>query len=425
MIIEFTVGNFLSFKEKKTFSMEATAITEHEGNVFEAAGHKLLKGAVVYGANASGKSNLVKALDTFERTILNSKKLNSTDPIQVTPYLLNTETRDQPCFFELVFLYEGTYFRYGFEVTQKEVVREWFFEKPKGSEKAIFLRDGDIIEFSKKVKAIGLPKIQVNSNALFLPFLDSFGLFEAKSVFAYLSSRFEASPNVRNYYRAQTLIAASSVPSRELLLSIFQALNLGFDSWKLDSDPNEVFQKLNEVLEKGLKDMANRQHQLRILTLHKVYDEHGKGVDYVEFNLDFDESTGTRKMFDLLGIAVITLVQGGLFAMDEMDANLHPLLTQRIIELFHSPVTNPKNAQLLLTTHDTNLLSYCKYRRDQIWFTEKDHQGATDLYSLAEFKLDDGAKPRSDANYEKQYLQGRYGAIPFIGSVESLVSKSA
>ena len=137
-------------------------------------------------------------------------------------------------------------------------------------------------------------------------------------------------------------------------------------------------------------------------------------VGTINFSFEDRESSGTNKLFDLSGPIFETLYSGSVLVIDELDAKMHPLISQYIIELFNNPETNPKNAQLIFTTHDTHLLSQKILRRDQIWFTEKDSKEQTDLYSLIDIVLPDGTKPRNDANYEKNYIAGRYGAIPYI-----------
>ena len=149
-------------------------------------------------------------------------------------------------------------------------------------------------------------------------------------------------------------------------------------------------------------------------SIHNVYSDKGKIVGTINFSFEDRESSGTNKLFDLSGPIFETLFSGAVLVIDELDAKMHPLISQYIIELFNNPETNPKNAQLIFTTHDTHLLSQKILRRDQIWFTEKDSKEQTDLYSLIDIVLPDGTKPRNDANYEKNYITGRYGAIPYI-----------
>ena len=148
--------------------------------------------------------------------------------------------------------------------------------------------------------------------------------------------------------------------------------------------------------------------------MHNIYSDKSKVVGSVNFSFEERESSGTNKLFDLSAPIFDTLYTGATLVIDELDTKMHPLISQYIIELFNNHETNPKNAQLIFTTHDTHLLSQKILRRDQIWFTEKDSQEQTDLYSLMDIVLPDGTKPRNDANYERNYIAGRYGAIPYI-----------
>ncbi|MEP6929332.1 MAG: AAA family ATPase, partial [Flavobacterium sp.] len=158
----------------------------------------------------------------------------------------------------------------------------------------------------------------------------------------------------------------------------------------------------------------------RLRTLHNVYDNKGNVVSNYEFKLSDQESSGTNKIFDLSGFVLLTLQLGLVLIIDELDSKLHPILTQEIIKLFNNPETNPKNAQLIFTTHDTNLLGANLFRRDQIWFTEKDDFEATDMYSLLEFKDEDGKTIRKDRSFEADYIRGRYGAIPYISNLQEI-----
>ena len=154
--------------------------------------------------------------------------------------------------------------------------------------------------------------------------------------------------------------------------------------------------------------------EIKAYTIHNLYNEQGEIIGETRFSMKEHESSGTNKLFDLAALVISQLAFGDSLVVDELDSKLHPLLTQHIIKLFNNPETNPKGAQLIFATHDTNLLNVKTFRRDQIWFTEKDHSEATDLYSLAEFREPEGNKIRKDRSFEKDYINGRYGAIPYI-----------
>lgn len=400
-LIEFTVGNFLSFKDKKTFSMEASNIRELPGNILTTGNYKLLKSAAIYGANSSGKSNLIKALQFMQRTILSSSKLNSTDKLNVSPFMLAKETPTLPSYFEILFLSEGDYYRYGFELDNETIHTEWLYTVPRGSKKEqpLFLREGENIGVSEIfTEAKGLEE-RTRNNGLFLSVCDQFNVKQAHDII-YSINHINILSGV-DHASLKGLTEAFMDFETILTKNFFQNLQLGFTDINLVPD------------EESRKDKAK--------TTHNIYDSSGRIAGEHSFILTRNESAGTNKIFDMAGYILSTLLNGHPLIVDELDAKLHPLLTKKIIEMFHSPEINKGGAQLIFATHDTNLLGCDCFRRDQIWFTEKDEKEQTDLYSLVEFRDPDGSKVRNDRNYEKDYIQGRYGAIPFIGDFSNLM----
>ena len=183
----------------------------------------------------------------------------------------------------------------------------------------------------------------------------------------------------------------------------FEMLQLGFEDISVKA----------EEADKDSFTVANLK-RIKIESVHRLYDQNGEVCGHINNAFDDFESSGTRKLFDMSGLIFASLEAGIVLVIDELDAKMHPLISQEIVALFNNPKTNPKNAQLIFTTHDTHLLSSKMLRRDQIWFTEKNDVEQTDLYCLTDIVLPDGSKPRNDANYEKNYIAGRYGAIPYI-----------
>lgn len=400
-LIEFTVGNFLSFKDKKTFSMEASNIRELPGNILTTGNYKLLKSAAIYGANSSGKSNLIKALQFMQRTILSSSKLNSTDKLNVSPFMLAKETPTLPSYFEILFLSEGDYYRYGLELDNETIHAEWLYTVPRGSKKEqpLFLREGENIGVSDIfTEAKGLEE-RTRNNGLFLSVCDQFNVKQAQDVIKCINNINILSGVDHALFKGLTEIYMDF--NTKQTKDFFQNLQLGFTDINLVTDDEEMKEKAK--------------------TTHNIYDSFGKITGKQTFTMTVNESAGTNKIFDMAGYILNNLMLGHPLIVDELDAKLHPLLTKKIIEMFHSPEINKGGAQLIFATHDTNLLGCDCFRRDQIWFTEKDEKEQTDLYSLVEFRDPDGAKVRNDRNYEKDYIQGRYGAIPFIGDFSNLM----
>jgi uncharacterized protein len=424
MLIEFTVGNYKSFKEPVTLSMEAAKITAKEKrideqNTFTVDDHtRLLKSAAVYGANASGKSNVADALRCMRHLVINSsRESQASDPIAVEPFLLSEATVNQPSFFEIVFLLEGTQYRYGFEVDRKRVQSEWLFYVPRKRESRLFERQGDQITLSGVFKeGKDLPD-KTRPNALFLSVVAQFNGKIAQSILMWFRNCNIISGLQDAEYLGYTLHCLDEGEHRDEIVELIRKLDLSIQdvrvekaSINLDTLPLELRERLsNDVLEKG--DIK----QVTLSTYHQRYNLERSPSLLVSFDFETQESEGTRKIIALAGPLLDTLKQGKVLVVDEFDARLHPLISLEIIKLFHTQETNPHNAQLLLMTHDTNLLDKDLFRRDQIWFTEKDRYGASVLYSLVEYKV------RNDEMFEKNYIQGKYGAIPFIGDLRQVL----
>ena len=428
MLVEFTVGNFLSFKNRRTLSLNATAVKEYaDTNLIVTEKQNFLKGAVIYGANASGKSNLIKAMSTMRRLVLKTFEQSSTAPLAVTPFLLNTGNEHQPSFFEMLFLIDSVRYRYGFEIDNSSVKSEWLFEAKKQTEKPLFIREGDGIEVMKSFAEGRELEEKTRDNALFLAVVDQFNGATAKKIMNWFNNFVTISGLSHERYTSLTFSMLDNEDTQPLLQAFYDRADLGFDSVKLikkEFDAKGLPIGMPDSIISELSTKLQGQTIVNAQTLHKKYDPDNKVVGSVEFEMDSQESAGTNKVFNMSGPIFDVLRDGGALVVDELDASLHPLLTLAITRLFNSNEHNPHNAQLIFATHDTNLLSYGNFRRDQIYFVEKDMYGASDLYSLIEYKEDTPSKAiRKDRSFEKDYMQGRYGAIPFIGNFSNFLSE--
>lgn len=404
MLLEFTVGNFLSFKDRKTFSLEAGGIkTILPDNVVQNGKYKVLRSAAIYGANSSGKSNFVKALDFMVNTVKNSSKLNSIDKLGAKPFLLNTETENQPCYFEILFTEGESRYRYGFELDNDKIHSEWLFILEANSKKEVpyFVRELEGIGVADVFEEAKVFVSNTRDNGLFLSLLDQLNIKIAKGVIENISNIRIMSGIEHSDSAFVTDFLYQTEFYQEDIKKFIHHLNLGFSSFHIENDKNVTVKN-------------------RFKTFHKVYDNNGSVVSDFEFKLAENESSGTNKIFDLAGYIVLALKFESVVIIDELDSKLHPILTQEIIKLFNNPEMNLKNAQLIFTTHDTNLLGANLFRRDQIWFTEKDEVEATDLYSLLEFRDGDGKSVRNDRSFEADYIRGRYGAIPYISNFQEI-----
>ena len=431
MLIEFSVANYLSFKEKVTFSMVATDLGEKnkldENNIFQIDDElSLVKSAAIYGANASGKSNLVKALNFMRWFVLNSSSHTQiTDEINVDRFRLSTETENKPSSFEVVFLLKSKIYRYGFELTKSRIVSEWLYYTPNKKEYKYFSRDMQNISVLKRFSEGKLLESKTRANALFVSVAAQFNGKISGQILNWFQQLSIVSGIGNSLSNSHTLSLMNSHEAKKDILDLIIKLDLGINDIRpyetkvpLERFPKELLKEITEAYEEKLGNLSEI-FTVDVKTTHKVYDSKGSTITNKEFDLDKDESEGTKKLFAFAAPILITLKHGRILIIDELDARLHPLITRTIVELFNSNETNPNNAQLIFTIHDTNILSNKLFREDQIWFTEKDRYEATDLYSLVEYELS------SDAVFEGDYIEGRYGAIPFIGDLRNIIVESS
>ncbi|MFA5879436.1 MAG: ATP-binding protein [Candidatus Margulisiibacteriota bacterium] len=431
MLIEFSVANFRSIKERITLSMVAGSLkNELSENVISRPEltFNLLKSAVIYGANASGKSNLILALKFMRYMILSSaKESQSSELIPDETFKLSEETENVPSAFEIVFVCDGVRYRYGFEVTPKNVVKEYLFHVPKKIETVLFSRSNQVYElkgiYKKEAKDI---VAKTRENTLLLSAVAQWnGEISRKITDWFMASLNCISGNREKSYPGFTIDKCENDNTKKQILDLLKIADLGIDGFEVE-EKEVPFEDLPEGLRRFITSNTDKKPpiEINIYTNHTKYNTKLEPASIVKFDLDEIESEGTKKLFALAGPILDTLSNGKTLIVDEMDSKLHPLLTQTIIKLFHSTIINPKNAQLIFATHDTNILTHDFFRRDQIWFTEKNKYGATDLYSLQDYKISNGSKIRKDATYAKDYILGKYGAIPFIGDFYSVFKKS-
>lgn len=422
MLIEFSVGNYLSIKDRQTLRLDASSISEYKDQLIDAGRYQLLRSAVIYGANASGKSNVLKAMAAMREIVMTSVEKSSTATIEVEPFLLNTGTESAPSYFEILFLIDGIRYRYGFEADPIAVRAEWLYIARKGREKLLFLRENNDIEVFKEFREGKGLEEKTRHNALFLSVCDQFNGLLAKQVLGWFGKFSSVSGSSHDTLRSFSIKTMEGERNAEILTFI-NHVDVGFNDINIEKEPftPDGLIGFNGDFKQKLLYALRGDYRKKVKTSHKKYDEEGRMVGHVLFDMDESESSGTNKIFDLSGPIFDTLHDGGVLVVDELDAKLHPLMTQAIIHTFNDPTLNPNNAQLIFATHDTYLLTYGGFRRDQIYFTEKDQYGATCLYSLVEYQEENGSKVRKDSSFEKDYIQGRYGAIPFIGDLSKLV----
>ena len=423
MLIEFSVGNYRSFSDEVTLSLAKAALRSRDPALDErstiAVSERLsvLKTALVHGANASGKSNLFKALRFMCDFVVNSARAGQRgDPIRVEPFRLHPDLRDEPSSFEVVFRQADQQYRYGFEADATRVTREWLYVQ-RTREALLFYRADGQFEVRPAMRAFGELKAMTRQNALFLSVAAQFNSPVATQVLDWFNAvgflggvddesgpwtalQMESDPDFAR--RVNALVCAL-----DLGIGRLTARSRGVDRAELPAGlPGDVADRLVE-----------EARHVEVQASHTIYDDEGHPAGEEIFDLEEHESGGTRKLFALAGPLLQTLEQGALIVIDELDARLHPLISRAIVGLFHDTATNPRGAQLVAFSHDTGLLDRKLLRRDQIWFVEKSSRGASSLYALSELK------ERNDAAFEQQYLHGRYGATPMLSTLAEAVAR--
>lgn len=429
MLIEFSVGNFWSFKELQTLQMQAAKIVSKfpkvdEENVFAAGKNmNLLKSKAIYGANASGKSNLVRAFTAMRQIVRDNVSNEQVLEQYIFPFKFNEETLNQPTFFQVVFIHKEVMYRYGFEATKKEVTAEWLFGKPLGKSRAreryYFIREGKELEVNTNhfkegagfVKDGGQATPYFRENSLFLTVVAAFNgklsLELQRSIVNKISIVFGLEDSEQYLMSKSIEYFAEQEIYRKKITDLLKSIDIGIQAIEvvdIDNIALDGFSKEKDML-KMAKSNGYKRKDLAIF--RNIFDDSGKAVGQSPVLLSSQEAEGTKKMFALSSLLLLVLEKGGLLVVDEFDGRFHPKLAKKIVELFHSKSSNTNNAQLVFVTHDPTMMNAKLLRRDQICFAEKDKFGATDIYSLAEFK-----GVRNDASFEKDYLLGKYGATP-------------
>ncbi len=430
MIIEFNVENFLSFQAPTRLSMVAAkSFKEHKDSHLAKSGSSLdlLKSAIVYGNNASGKSNLLRALGFMKQTVLNSFRDALLDEGQrkfpLEKFALSTQSAQEASLFELTFVHEGTRYRYGFELDYDKVAAEWLFHTT-SKEVYLFKRDHQKLEINKSAFKEGLGREEdLKENVLFLSMLATLGKETASKVVAWFK-RLNFVNGMHDFghklYTIEKLKAdmefSQWVAQFLKFLEIANLSTVEEDGPDLESlRAKQKVEKVLQLLESIHTLQSQQPKRDKIITFHRQFDQNKVLVDTVAFQFDQQESEGTKKLLYLLGPWYDTLRNGKVLVVDELDSRLHSHLTRYLLDFFH--LHNSNNAQLICAVHDVSLLNKQTFRRDQIWFVEKDQFGASELYSLAEFKTD---KVRNQSAFDKNYMSGNYGAIPNLQFDETL-----
>ncbi|WP_254173029.1 AAA family ATPase [Planktothrix pseudagardhii] len=452
MLVQVTLENVLSFKEETTFSM--VGVNSDLNHVHHLAveqagkGRSLLPISAIYGANAAGKSNLIKAIDFAKDLIVNGTRGVQTIP--VSPFKLS-DSNKKPSKFQFIFTYQGSLYSYGFKLNKTQIFEEWLYVTPKDKKREVLFferltNENKITEVeyglslkgrnSKYKQFLDFIAQGTRPNQLFLTEALDRNVETVKPVIDWFKNVLTIIP-AESSYQGLELGILSSQEFTDFLRDFLKFADTGIDSigtQKLDLDFNNLFQKISEeerkeifkiiednenlvtIIENNIgerylfnKGADGQLNLIKIITQHR--DDQGVLVDF----LMEEESEGTQRLINLIP-ALFMLQQNPekVIFLDELDRRLHPLLSRRFVEMALHCRNPNSQSQLIFTTHDTNLLDLELLRKDEIWFVEKNQQGESHLYSLAEFKIS------PDLKIEKGYFNGRFGAIPFFGDIRNL-----
>ncbi len=402
MILEFSVKNFLSFKEKVTFSMIANSNKELNDNYVEIGGNKVLKSAAIYGANASGKSNLFKILTLVVLMLRSSNSVDINAKLPLIPFKLDKGSVNKPSEFEIKFILDETRYVYGFIADKDKIYDEYLYYYPNGRETKIFDRT-NINEYSytqKDEKILREIEAKNAQNKFFLATATNWNFDKTKAAYNFLTNGIGTCNNLEILKNmAYKMYETNPDYLKDFAIDFLQKADFNIEDYQISQIdvPGEFLTAIPEFITKTLPD---KPKAYQVLFKHKNSD------NYLSIN---EESLGTQMIFAFIPFLADSLKNKKVLIIDELDKSLHPFLVQYIVEIFNDAEINKNGSQLIFNTHDTNLLDLNILRRDQIWFTEKNSEtGESDLYSLSDFSV------RKQENVEKGYMLGRYGAVPFI-----------
>lgn len=396
MLCQFTVKNYKSIRDEVTLDMQAAAISEHEDKVVvDKDGEQFLPVSAIYGPNGGGKSNVLEALHTLAAKVLrplyatgdNEDRIFLQKKLIIEPFAFSEETKNKPTEFEIFFRTEMAEYRYILHVKKDIVVYESLdrVKLDTGRRSALFERDEEIV-----LKGV-FAKLKISDElSATLPLLSYLGItYKKNEVVKDVMEWFEYGIDFLNYgnpIEELRMAVSNSDDVKQLMLDMIQEMDLDIVDFRVVEDEND---------------------RIDVYTKHLV-----EGYE-AELNL-LEESSGTKKLFGLMPFIAASLLTGTVLVIDELDAKIHPVLLRHIIMMFNDMNINKQKAQLIFTSHDLSTMNSEVFRRDEIWFVAKGNAQNSKLYSLVEFKNEKGESVRKDAKFDKQYLEGKYGADPYL-----------
>ena len=421
MLLRFGVSNHLSICESQELSFAASSLKDQREGLIDCdsvPSGAVLPAVVIYGANASGKTNLIDAMERMQRMVLRSHaKGEPGGGVSRDVFKLDSACLQKPSQFDMDFVIDGVRHHYGFEATDEAYVAEWLYTFPKSHRRRMFVRDQNGFYFGRWLKGqnnniAGLTR----SNSLFLSAAAQNGHEQLSKVYDFFRSI-----KFSNFISMSGVTASKQFTADDpdfRIIDFLESINTGVTGYqKKEIEIPEEIQTTRRELSATFEKLSGGNVKIELDESDKFpiieFAHRGRGGEAVYFDLDV-ESAGTRRLLIILGLTYQALDQGTLLCVDELDASLHTHACAAILKLFCTPEINQNGAQLVATTHDTNLMKSMVLRRDQLWFTEKTWEGATELYPLTDIRT------RKGDNIELGYLQGRYGALPGDDPISAL-----
>ena len=423
MLIQFSTKNYLSFKDEQTLSLTLAKGGELvNSNTFKSnlsAPARLLKTAVIYGPNASGKSNFLAALTAMKRIVMGSAtEWQRGKELPVTPFLLDEISAEAPSEFEIVFIADGVRYQYGFSATSERVHEEWLLAFPKVKPQRWFTRiwnkEMNAYEWEMGNSFSGQKQIwqdATRSNALFLSTAVHLNSEQLQPVFDWFNNELRVMSFSGSYQQLE-FTSSRCKDSNELkkVVEYLKVADLGIDDISVKAERISAKHLPDNMPEEAKTYFLENEIDTDVFDIRTIHKTNQGNI--VKFNFSL-ESEGTQKFFALAGPIIDSLENGYVLFTDELHSNFHPKMVRFLVDLFHDEKTNPNNAQLIFTSHETSILSQDIFRRDQIWFCEKDREQATILYPLTDFSPRKGRE-----NLKAGYLSGRYGALPYLNTAD-------
>jgi len=415
MLLQFSIENFRSIKNKAVLSMEASSDAEHPNNCVEAGKEKLLKTAVIFGANASGKSNMFRALTAAILLIRGSQNRQTGEKLSlIEPFAFDIDCTAKPTVFEFVFYAKQTKYVYSFSATTEKIVTERLYAYETARPTTIFERD----ETAEEKYRFTIPKLRTQlkpivarntENKLFLATAVAWNCEELRPVLDWFMKGINTYPTDKYILLNQAapmFEADTDQTLRKFTNNILREADINISDFELKTE-EAAFQPF------GFRIASQGGEEIKPKNYH-FYTRHDGVCGSCKMELT-NESDGTIKLFGISPVLKDAFETGKTICVDELDTSLHPMLVHYIIGLFNNPEVNKKNAQLIASTHTTSLLNLKELRRDQIYFIEKNNSTAeSELYSLDEYS------PRKTEDIRKAYILGRFGAIPNLGDGDGI-----